>query len=146
MSFQQKQLDDEQDKIRAEKANRLEALRKRLADETQQAILEQEKQMGALIGRLQAGAARRQAIIKKNEEQLAKLEVSASQLRISRNQYMTNLVSKKEPIIYWFSIICKARLKRSFGSLTRLSKPTLSQSYLLTTLNNYLCVVLVKSY
>ena len=126
VSFQQKQLDDEQDKIRAEKANRLEALRKRLADETQQAILEQEKQMGALIGRLQAGAARRQAIIKKNEEQLAKLEVSAIQLKISRNQYMTNVVSKKEPIIYWFSIICKARLKRSFRSLTRLSRPTLS--------------------
>ena len=74
---QQKQLDNEQDILKAEKTNRLEALRKRLADETEQAILEQEKQIGLLIGRLQAGAARRQAIIKKNEEKLANLEVSS---------------------------------------------------------------------
>ena len=50
-------------------------LQTRLADETRLAIEEQEKQMGLLIGRLQAGAARRQAIIKNNEETMNKLQV-----------------------------------------------------------------------
>ena len=73
---QAKQLEHEEQLLDAERKNALSSLKHSLAEETSEALKEQEKQMGETIARLQVGQARRQAIIKKQDKTIKELEVS----------------------------------------------------------------------
>ncbi|XP_074642797.1 uncharacterized protein LOC141900007 [Tubulanus polymorphus] len=64
----------EEEILEAERLQAIAELRLRLKQETDDALKEQEKQLGLLIGRLQLGQARRQAVIAKQDNTLKKLQ------------------------------------------------------------------------
>ncbi|XP_061192886.1 trichohyalin-like [Saccostrea echinata] len=64
----------EEKRLEEERKAALAALRRRMAAETQEALHEQEKRLGQLIGRLEVGAARRQAILSKQDATLQNLQ------------------------------------------------------------------------
>ena len=72
---QQKQIEAEEKRLEEERAQAVEDLRDRLAAETNDAVMEQERQLGLLIARLQVGQARRLAIIQKQDKTIKQLEV-----------------------------------------------------------------------
>ena len=53
----------------------MQVVRERLSAETNEALNEQERQLGLLIARLQVGQARRLAIIQKQDKTIKELEV-----------------------------------------------------------------------
>ena len=71
---QQKQIEAEEKRLEEERAQAVEDLRDRLAAETNDAVMEQERQLGLLIARLQVGQARRLAIIQKQDKTIKQLE------------------------------------------------------------------------
>ncbi|XP_056006529.1 trichohyalin-like [Ostrea edulis] len=64
----------EEKRLEDERRAALAALRRRMAAETQEALKEQEKRLGLLIGRLEVGTARRQAILSKQDATLQNLQ------------------------------------------------------------------------
>ncbi|XP_062614600.1 trichohyalin-like [Saccostrea cucullata] len=64
----------EEKRLEEERKAALAALRRRMAAETQEALQEQERRLGQLIGRLEVGAARRQAILSKQDATLQNLQ------------------------------------------------------------------------
>ncbi len=58
-----------------DKKTKLAELKAQMAAETEQALKAHEKDIGVLIGKLQVGAARRQDLIKKQDDMLKELEV-----------------------------------------------------------------------
>lgn len=74
----QKQLEDElaaeESKIAEDRQTAILEFRRKMAAETEALLAEQEKELGVLIGRLQIGAARRQALLMKQDTQLQSLQ------------------------------------------------------------------------
>ncbi|KAL3864492.1 hypothetical protein ACJMK2_006170 [Sinanodonta woodiana] len=68
------QLVAEEEKYEVERQAALSALRQKLAKETMAALAAQEMELAALIGRLEAGHARREAILQKQDMTLQKLQ------------------------------------------------------------------------
>ncbi|KAK3597760.1 hypothetical protein CHS0354_006118 [Potamilus streckersoni] len=68
------QLAAEEEKYEVERQAALSALRQKLAKETVAALAAQENELAALIGRLEAGHARREAILQKQDMTLQKLQ------------------------------------------------------------------------
>lgn len=64
----------EEKKLEDERRSALDALRRRMALETQEALRDQERRLGQMIGRLEVGAARRQAILSKQDATLQQLQ------------------------------------------------------------------------
>ncbi|XP_076103364.1 uncharacterized protein LOC143072357 isoform X1 [Mytilus galloprovincialis] len=73
-----KQLEDElaaeEVKIEMERQQALIDFKRKMASETEALLVEQEKELGVLIGRLEIGAARRQALLTKQDTQLQSLQ------------------------------------------------------------------------
>lgn len=74
--FQAEELATEEQAMREEQQAAILALRKQLAHETEEVLKEQDAKMGILIGKLQAGQARRQGVIKKLDRAVKDLQVS----------------------------------------------------------------------
>lgn len=66
----------EEKRLEEERQQELQDLRDRLAAETNDVLMEQERQLGLLIARLQVGQARRLAVIQKQDKTIKELEVS----------------------------------------------------------------------
>ncbi|XP_071502132.1 uncharacterized protein [Diadema antillarum] len=71
---QQEELEAEENRMKEEQQAAILALRRQLAEETEQVLREQDAKMGILIGKLQAGQARRQGVIKKLDKAVKDLQ------------------------------------------------------------------------
>lgn len=77
---QDAELQLEEKKLEEDRKKALEGLRRRMALETQEALKDQERRLGQLIGRLEVGAARRQAILSKQDATLQQLQVNLTEI------------------------------------------------------------------
>ncbi|KAJ8316889.1 hypothetical protein KUTeg_004793 [Tegillarca granosa] len=68
------QIKEEEMKLAEERAAELAALRRKMAAETEEALCQQERDLGVLIGRLEVGRARRQAVLQKQDQMLSTLQ------------------------------------------------------------------------
>ncbi|CAG2246105.1 unnamed protein product [Mytilus edulis] len=74
----------EEVKIEMERQQALIDFKRKMASETEALLVEQEKELGVLIGRLEIGAARRQALLTKQDTQLQSLQVWDQNIGIYR--------------------------------------------------------------
>ncbi len=75
--LQEKQIEEEEKKLEAERAAMIAALRDQLTEDTRYALANQEQHLSQLLARLQVGQARRQALILRQDKTIQELEVSA---------------------------------------------------------------------
>lgn len=74
MKQQNKAYEEEVKKLEDEHEKALENLRRRLASETETALKEQDKKLGEILGKLQVGVARREEIIRRQNETIKAIE------------------------------------------------------------------------